>query len=189
MSARLCAIVLAACASLTTLAGAAPFGLHAGDRPPSFSIARDNGDGTVVVTNVPAAYPGLIQFFARYDETNGLCSIGGTTAPFEGDSEGIAARSYFDDLVDRLSSRYGRPTLYSFVIPRGGRANSWTAEIATGNRFHYAFWHGVAGDDARSIALSIGAGDGSRPFVLLSYDFANFDSCAEQRAIAETPAL
>lgn len=189
MPARLSAASLAACILAPTFTAAAPFGLHAGDRPPSFTILRDNGDGTLVVGNLPAAYPGLVQFYARYDETNGLCSIAGVTAPFEGDIEGIAARLYFDALATRLSGLYGKAKLYSFAIPAGTGHAAWSTEIATGGRYHYAFWHGAPQEDARSIALSVGAGEDGRPFVLLTYDFVNFDRCVEARASTEAPAL
>lgn len=189
MPVRLPAIVLAACTLAPTLAAAAPFGLHAGDRPPSFTIMRDNGDGTVVVANPPAAYPGLVQFFARYDEANGLCSIAGVTAPFDGDVEGVAARSYFSTLVSHLSRRYGDARLYSFAVPPGLDAGGWSAQIAAGSRYHYAFWHGGPDEEARSIALSVGADGDGRPFVLLTYDFSNFDRCTEVRVHAGAPAL
>ncbi|KHJ55268.1 hypothetical protein LA66_00870 [Aureimonas altamirensis] len=189
MPARLAVASLAACILAPTFTAAAPFGLHAGDRPPSFTILRDNGDGTLVVGNVPAAYPGLVQFFARYDEANGLCSIAGVTAPFDGDVEGIAARLYFDALATRLSGLYGAAKLYSFAIPAGTGDAGWSAEIASGGRYHYAFWHGAPEEDARSIALSVGAREDGRPFVLLTYDFVNFDRCVETRALGEAPAL
>ncbi|UHD46555.1 hypothetical protein LUX29_04895 [Aureimonas altamirensis] len=189
MPARLSATALAACILAPTFPAAAPFGLHAGDRPPSFTIMRDNGDGTVVVGDLPATYPGLVQFYARYDEANGLCSIAGVTAPFDGDAEGIAARSYFHTLASRLSGHYGEAKLYSFAIPAGSGHAGWTAEIAAGTRYHYAFWDGALDEEARSVALSVGAGSDGRPFVLLTYDFVNFDRCVETRALAEAPAL
>src|SRR5690349_16709319 len=103
--------------SYATASSAAPFGLKMGARPPELDILRDNHDGTVVLSTVPRAFPGLAQFFARFDTSHGLCSIAGVSRPFENDPLGLAARDYYLQLERRLTDLYGESSAYDFARP------------------------------------------------------------------------
>ena len=171
---------------------AKPFGLAMGDRPPALSLRRDNGDGTIVLRDVPIPYPGLASYFARYDPDAGLCSVAGATAHFDGDPTGAQARAYFERLASLLTNLYGPAHHYELDLAGPRRAGTsilqWSAELARGERFYYSFWSAGSGarmrDDIASIAVSIGAGPEAAPFVLVQFDFANYAACDEgQKAL------
>ncbi|KAA0971611.1 hypothetical protein FPY71_00265 [Aureimonas fodinaquatilis] len=179
----------------STSGHAAPFGLKMGARPPDFTILRDNRDGTVVLSTVPRAFPGLSHYFARFDASHGLCSVAGSTKPFENDPLGIAVRDYFVGLERRLNEMYGRSKAYNFAKPGDNSVNagSWVEAVATRERVVYTFWNADAGSrlkfSVRSIALSIGASADHKPFVMLQFDFENYPDCERTQRIREAMAL
>ncbi len=114
---------------------------------------------------------------------SGLCQIRALGKNVDTDSYGIALQSKYKELLDSLSSIYGKPKSTNFLLSGSiwKEPQDWMMALNKKERFLSAQWEWASATPLKnklaSVSMEARANGSSEGYVFLQYDFDNIDAC------------
>lgn len=109
----------------------------------------------------------------------GVCKVTGIGKTLDADRYGSQRLANFSSLRSALTNRYGEPE-HQFDFIRSGAlwtgAHEWAASIRQNERTYTAFWTNV-GNGLDGIELDVSAITLSDTYIVVRYQFSNFEAC------------
>lgn len=192
-------VLVAACALLAPLATNAqswtgPFGLQMGlsvqDLESAIPDLKRLAPDSYTFTKAPHPYPGITHYAVDIGSTTGVCKIS-AMAVVDSPSSGDAVKSKFNELKKSITSKYGNATASYDVLRQGSDwddLGEWMTSLAVGDRTLSSYWIGredlknslTLPPDMSGISLSANGASATRAAVIISYEFTNFETCANE---------
>lgn len=182
--------------------GVGPFGLESG-------LTKKNiedmiGKELKPFENVPNLYtsqslPKKNADFEAYglliSPKSGLCEIRALGISIDTDSYGLALQSKYKELLDSLSSIYGRPEKNDLLLSGSiwKEPQDWMMALNKKERFLSAQWKGTLTapfkNNLVSVSMEARANNSSKGYIYLQYDFNNIDACNSEIEDAKKSSL
>lgn len=126
---------------------------------------------------------------------SGLCQIRALGKNIDTDSYGLALQSKYKELLDSLSSIYGKPKSTDFLLSGSiwKEPQDWMMALNKKERFLSAQWEGSPATPLKnklaSVSMEARANGSSEGYVFLQYDFDNIDACNAEIEDAKKSSL
>lgn len=150
-------------------------------------------------TKAPRPYPGITRYAVDVGSTTGVCKISAMTV-VDSSSFGDSVKSKFNELKTSITSKYGDATASYDVLRQGSDLNElgdWMMSLALGDRTLSSFW--IGSEDTKNrlklppnisgISISANGASATRAAVIISYEFANFQTCVNEAKSRKMDAL
>jgi hypothetical protein len=126
---------------------------------------------------------------------SGLCQIRALGKNVDTDSYGIALQSKYKELLDSLSSIYGKPKSTDLLLSGSiwKEPQDWMMALNKKERFLSAQWAGSTATPLKNklvmVSMEARANGSGEGYVYLQYDFDNIDACAAEIEDAKKSSL
>ena len=178
-----CVIFSALLAMMSTGANAQAFGVGMGD-----PVSRHNGtgkDGIDFRVTVPQPNSEFDFYSARATPVTGICRVVGFGNDHKNDAYGTSVRGAYKSLQSALNAKYGNNKSFDFLRTDAlwNEDKEFVWSIFKNERTMSTFWDRGEGSqlppNVRAINLRIVAVNSSAAYIVLSYEFDNYDKCEE----------
>ncbi|MEN4633732.1 hypothetical protein ABEG70_01410 [Pantoea agglomerans] len=126
---------------------------------------------------------------------SGLCQIRALGKNVDTDSYGIALQSKYKELLDSLSSIYGKPKSTDLLLSGSiwKEPQDWMMALNKKERFLSAQWAGSPATPLKNklviVSMEARANGSGEGYIYLQYDFNNIDACAAEIEDAKKSSL
>jgi hypothetical protein len=192
------AFVAAVVTATPVFAGA--FGVEMGAKPAALGakpMASDNPGPLRRYTLDTAPKPNsAFESYVLFATTaTGVCKITAIGRDHEGDINGLDLRGQFEEFSKLLTDKYGASEAFDY-LKAGSIWNDpqdFAMALKQKERSLVSFWASSTGaklpGDLVGISLEGHASGPSATYLTLSYEFANFDACADQQKTSNNSGL
>ncbi|CAL62390.1 Conserved hypothetical protein; putative exported protein [Herminiimonas arsenicoxydans] len=170
---------------MLTNAFAGPFGLNQGDSADTLAkkgnFKPSEEPYTYIARSLTNGHSGFDLYSVVVTPQQGLCKINALGKDIVTSVYGSELTSAFNRLEQQLSEKYGKAKRYDFL--RQGsiwkEPEDWTMSLLKKERTLSSFWgeKNQLADSLMSISLEAKSLSNSKGYLLLSYEFNNFDDC------------
>ena len=176
--------VLVIVCSGSLLAKAQPFGVEQGSPPMKYGGEQVDSKFSFYVSP-PNMHPSFEKYLVTSTPETGICKVSGLGRTLKNDSYGNQVRSEFDLISEQVKSKYGRSKSFDFLNASSiwHDGNDWAMAVYKKDRHLSRFWdskeHSDLSHNVNSISLQAHALNSSDTYLVLSFEFDNFDKCMQ----------
>ncbi len=171
------------------LAQEAPFGL-----PKNTTIQRleqlgaeDVDDGNYLLSRAPQSNRAFEFYVAKASPTHGVCQLTAYGLDLNKDAKGTKVREQMNTLRSAMAAKYGPPSESHDALDKDSvwtEADEFAAGLADDERTLDAIWNkpnaAMQKLGLQKITLEAAASDESTTFVVVTYQYINFDKCINE---------
>ena len=190
LSATLTAAVATAVLVAASPALAAPFGIAMGTPQSQLNILRNVDETTAVKTyeiSVPQPNSEISFYDVDLTAKTGVCRLIAFGTSHPGDDTGALVRSVYSSFKTALDGKYGKDEEFDYL--NDGSKLTGPSQFAQGlndnERSLVTYWDSStkAGlpSDIQAISLEAEAVDGDSTYIVVTYEFSNYNDCAAQK--------
>ena len=158
------------------------FGITMGTPISQLSVVRKVGENVFRV-KAPIPHPEFENYSVLATPTHGVCKIVASGVTYSNDKYGTETRTAYNRIKSALAAKYGKSQTFDFI--RSGSiwngAHEWAASINQKERTLQDFWTTEVGstlpEGMTGLDLDVGSTGLTDPYLIISYEFANFKSC------------
>ena len=175
--------------ALTTLlamsgtgASAQAFGIEKGSPIGSLNVVREVDEFYYIVT-VPKPHPEFESYAVRTSSETGVCKVTGIGKDHDSDRYGTSVKSAFSSLSNSLNNIYGANKSFDFLNfgALWDEPNEWVMSLKQNERSYSTYWDEEEKSDMpeglRSVSLHVKSTSSDSAYIVLKYEFDNFDVC------------
>lgn len=133
---------------------------------------------------VPKPHSEFLGYSAFATPETGVCKVLGISKQYENDRYGADVRRAYSTLHGALEGIYGAHINFDFIKYGAlwDDADEWVMSIRQNERFYSDFWNEESeanlSEGLLSISLKVKAASSDTSYILLTYEFDNFDECS-----------
>lgn len=145
-------------------------------------------------STAPKTSSAASSYIYRIGNVTGLCMVKGVSSDIATNGYGLQLKSDYKELKGLLSEKYGQPDETDMLLPGSiwDDADEWMMALRKKDRYLLSHWDGdemTLPNDLGSIALSVGAQTSSKGYLLIEYEFTNYDDCEAEAGATEKDSL
>lgn len=158
------------------------FGIDMGASLSDLSGAEYAGNGTYFI-NAPRPHSEFESYIVTLTETTGVCMIKGIGRYHSNDRRGESVRRAFKSLEHILNENYGAGDHIDWLRPEAlwDGSNEWVMALRQNDRIFVTEWKEELGaelpGEISSIGMFVAATGPGTSFIILQYQFSNFEEC------------
>ena len=162
------------------------FGLRMGQKLEEINVKADKGKQVYEVAP-PLPHPTFDYYTATVTEKAGLCRVMGFSKIFENDAFGTNVRSEFNKIVELLSSKYGPSKKFDYLNHNSiwNEDRYWVTAVYRNERSLSAYWqeqhNSVLPKGLKGISIFVSALNASDAYIIINYEFQNFEEYKKER--------
>lgn len=173
--------------ALPHVASAQAFGVKMGDSVARYGgrLAGDAKSPNYFRITVPVPNRAFESYTAYSTPETGICKVTGLGVTHQNDPYGSKTKQSFSGLQKGLRARYGASSDIDYLKSGAmwNEPNEWVWSIDKEERMLVSYWLPSAGSSlppgVTGIKLETNALSPTEPYIVLSYEFANFARCLE----------
>lgn len=183
-------IVLVFAVVAATVTHAGPFGLDMGmslQQIEELTGKTPIAVGADYMVTPPKPHPVFEKYVVSVSPTVGLYVIIALGNDIESSSFGTQLKDAFENVRTQLQGIYGEPKVYDFLEYKSiwNETNEWMMALSRKERHLTAFWKreygSVLPDSIDGIMLDAKASNSSKGYLVLRYEFSNFQEGAAEK--------
>ncbi|MHC7600111.1 hypothetical protein ACYA1N_21815, partial [Klebsiella pneumoniae] len=154
-----------------------------------------NNVNLYTANSLPKMNAGFEAYGLLISPTVGLCQIRALGKDIDTDSYGFTIKSRFKDLMESLSSIYGKAKENDFLLAGSiwKDPRDWMMGLYKHERYLSAEWKGTAEAPLKSkltsVSIEARANSSDKGYIFLQYNFNNYDVCESEVEAAKKSSL
>ena len=180
--------------ALAVSANAGPLGLNMGQTVAQTKIVKALGSNNYSVS-VPNPLNSFENYLAKIGQKTGLCRLIAVGRTFENDAYGSNVSGEYGRLKELISSKYGASKEFDFLQAGSiwNEPKDWSMAVMKDERSKSSFWDRSEGSnlppDIEAINLKVLSANMNENYVVITYEFKNFEHCKQEENNLQRDAL
>jgi hypothetical protein len=180
--------------ALAVSANAGPLGLNMGQTVAQTKIVKALGSNNYSVS-VPNPLNSFENYLAKIGQKIGLCRLIAVGRTFENDAYGSNVSGEYGRLKELIFSKYGASKEFDFLQAGSiwNEPKDWSMAVMKDERSKSSFWDRSEGSnlppDIEAINLKVLSANMNENYVVITYEFKNFEQCKQEENNLQRDAL